>query len=204
MGKAIDNEPSLTRLVPASRFGLGRFWRHTTEGETGYSASPYEALRDALARENILHRRMQSAMQEYEILRQESDHRLSNNLQMVVSLLMKQSRSATPESAPQLAAAAQRVMAIERTHRHLHSNDGSETVAFRIYLETLCADISGIINTEDGPGRDILSPVTISVFQRRYPLRWVSSSVNSSPTPSSTAMGVSVSGCIADRTPPAR
>jgi two-component sensor histidine kinase len=153
----MNTRQSLTSLVPIPSFGLARFWRRRTpEGEAGHNAGPSQALRDALARENVLLRRMQSAMEEYELLRLESNHRLSNNLQIVVSLLMTQSRAATPESAPQLAAAALRVMAIERIQRRLHSNDGSEIVGFKNYLETFCADISGIMNAGEAPRDDIL------------------------------------------------
>lgn len=122
----------------------------------GVSISPSEPLRDALAREKVLHGRMQSAMEEYEALRAETTHRLTNNIQMVVSLLMIQSRAASPECAPQLAAAARRVMAIEKIHRRLHSIEGTEFVAVKKYLEKFCSDLSGITDSEQGSARDIL------------------------------------------------
>src|ERR1035437_3651764 len=61
------------------------------------------ALREALAREEILLREKDALILEQETLRRESDHRLLNGLQMVVSLLSLQSRAApTPGMAAQL------------------------------------------------------------------------------------------------------
>lgn len=107
-------------------------------------------LREALAREEILIREKDALILEQQTLRRESDHRLLNGLQMVVSLLSLQSRAAPdPATATQLAVAANRVATIERIHRRLHTNDGAQTVAFRRYLEELCRDFSGIMNLED-------------------------------------------------------
>ena len=110
------------------------------------------ALREALAREQVLLREKSILIQEQENLRRESDHRLLNGLQMVVSLLSLQSRAApTSDLAAQLSTAANRVAAIERIHRCLHKHDGATTVAFKTYLEELCCDFSGITGAQDGP-----------------------------------------------------
>jgi two-component sensor histidine kinase len=107
-------------------------------------------LREALAREEILIRERDALVLEQQTLRRESDHRLLNGLQIVVSLLSLQSRAAPdPATAAQLSTAANRVATIERIHRRLHTNDGAQTVAFRKYLEEFCRDFSGIMNLED-------------------------------------------------------
>jgi two-component system, sensor histidine kinase PdtaS len=112
---------------------------------------PLGALRDALAREEVLLREKDALILEQQALRRESDHRLLNGLQIVVSLLSLQSRAApTQATAAQLSIAAHRVAAIERIHRRLHTNDGAQTVAFRNYLEEFCRDFSGIMNSQDG------------------------------------------------------
>lgn len=128
------------------------------------------ALRDALAREEILLQEKDALIQEQQTLRRESDHRLLNGLQMVVSLLSMQSRSApTAATAEQLSVAAGRVAAIERIHRRLHTNDGAKTVAFRNYLEEFCRDFSGIMSTEDGApairveGADVMLPAAVAI-----------------------------------------
>jgi two-component sensor histidine kinase len=113
-------------------------------------------LRDALAREEALLRQKDELIQQQELLSRESDHRLLNNLQMIVSLLSLQSRaSANSETASQLAVAANRVATIERVHRRLHYLDGVQAVAFKQYLEDLCYDVSAMLSSEERPDRVI-------------------------------------------------
>ena len=101
--------------------------------------------------------RIQSAIADHEMLRDESNHRLLNGLQMVISLLMMQSRAAVPDVAVQLTAAAHRVMAIELIHRRLHINDGTKTVAFKKHLEEFCQEFTGVMSSsEKGSEQDIL------------------------------------------------
>lgn len=126
------------------------------------------ALREALAREEILLREKDVLIMEQQTLRKESDHRLLNGLQMVVSLLSLQSRGApTPEMAAQLSIAANRVATIERIHRRLHTNDRAQTVAFRKYLEEFCRDFSGILNSEDQvirvEGAEVMLPAATAI-----------------------------------------
>ena len=104
-------------------------------------------LRKALAREEASLRQKDKLIQQQEVLRKESDHRLLNGLQMIVSLLSLQSRaSSNVEAASQLAAARDRVATIGRVHRRLHDLDGVQTVAFKQYLEDLCGDFSAILS----------------------------------------------------------
>ena len=67
-------------------------------------------LSDALAEGEARLRQRDASIQRQELLSRESDHRLMNDLQMTISLLSLQSRSATnAEAAAQLAVAANRV-----------------------------------------------------------------------------------------------
>lgn len=132
---------------------------------------PVEALREALAREALLLQEKEALLAQQEILRSESDHRLLNGLQMVVSLLSLQGRSsANLDVSRQLSIAANRVAAIERIHRRLHFNDGAKTVAFKAYLDDFCRDFKGIMAFNDGApnhvlveGIDVLLPTTIAI-----------------------------------------
>ena len=91
-------------------------------------------LREELAREETLLRQKDELIQQLEVLSKESDHRLLNGLQMIVSLLSLQSRaSANAEAASQLTVAASRVATIWRIHQRLHDLDGIQTVAFKQY-----------------------------------------------------------------------
>jgi two-component sensor histidine kinase len=92
-------------------------------------------------------RRAEIKLKEQMVLSQESDHRLLNGLQMVVSLLSLQSRaSANAEVATQLAAAADRIAGIGRIHQRLHSLDGVQTFAIKQHLDDICRDFSIILS----------------------------------------------------------
>jgi two-component system, sensor histidine kinase PdtaS len=114
-------------------------------------------LQEALVRELALLRQKDELIQQQEVLRRESDHRLLNGLQMVISLLSLQSRaSPNAEAAAQLAVAANRVATIERVHRRLHYFDGVQIVAFKQYLEDLCRDFSTMLSSEERPEQAIV------------------------------------------------
>jgi two-component system, sensor histidine kinase PdtaS len=113
-------------------------------------------LRQALARDEALLSQKDKLIQQRAILSQESDHRLLNGIQMIVSLLSLQGRASTnAEVASQLATAADRIATIGRIHHRLHSLDGVQTFAFKQYLEDLCRDFSMILSSEH-PKRIIL------------------------------------------------
>lgn len=106
-------------------------------------------LRQALARDEVLLHQKTDLIEQQAVLNQESDHRLLNGLQMIMSLLSLQSRaSENAEVASQLATAADRVAAIGRVHRRLHSLDGVEVFALKQYLEDLCRDLSLMLSAE--------------------------------------------------------
>jgi two-component sensor histidine kinase len=137
----------------------------------GLPGCQIDSLRASLAREELLLRQKDALILEQQILRKESDHRLLNGLQIVVSLLSLQSKTAVlPETALQLRIAANRVASIERIHRRLHNNDGTQTVAFKQYLEDFCREFSGILMPEDGDepmiqveGIEIVLPTAIAI-----------------------------------------
>jgi two-component system, sensor histidine kinase PdtaS len=113
-------------------------------------------LREALAREDALLRQKDELIQQQAVLSEESDHRLLNGLQMIASLLSLQARASTNgEVASGLAAAADRIAAIGRIHRRLHSLDGVRTFALKQYLDDLCSDLTMMLSSEH-PGRVIV------------------------------------------------
>jgi two-component sensor histidine kinase len=106
-------------------------------------------LREALAREETLLCQKDELIQHQAVLSQESDHRLLNSVQMIVSLLSLQGRaSENAEVASQLAAAADRIATIGRIHRRLHSLDRVQTFALKQYIEDLCRDFSMMLSSE--------------------------------------------------------
>jgi two-component sensor histidine kinase len=156
----MSTERSSVHPFLGSRLTFRRLW---SPGFTKPKYSPgledctADALRAALMRESLLLREKEILRQEYEVLRAECDHRLLNGLQMVVSLLSMQSRSAgTPEVAMQLSVAASRVATIERVHRRLHLHDGSKSVGLKKFLQELCEDVSGVTDLAETPRLNIL------------------------------------------------
>ena len=84
----------------------------------------------------------------------EVDHRAMNSLQFVASLLQLQSRAAVlPETAEQLRAAGNRVLAVARVHRTFTINNGSgisstDRVPILAHLRTLCEELSSSVGSE--------------------------------------------------------
>jgi len=114
-------------------------------------------LREALARDEILLHQKDELIQNQALLSKESDHRLLNDLQVIVSLLSLQSRASTnAEVASQLAAAADRIATIGRMHRRLHYCEGVQSVAFKQFLDDLCRDFSTMLSSDQRPERAIV------------------------------------------------
>jgi two-component sensor histidine kinase len=112
--------------------------------QTQYDALTSE-LQAARARENVWLREKSDLLQRHDTLAQEFEHRLANSLQIIVSVLSLQSRTAGPEAAAQLTAAAARVASFARVHHRLHLLDHQSSVKFKPYLQQLCEDLSGLL-----------------------------------------------------------
>jgi two-component sensor histidine kinase len=113
-------------------------------------------LEAALGREEIYLREMNELAERQVMLAQEFEHRLVNGLQLIVSLLSLQSRSAaTPEATDQLMIAARRVSSLARVHRRLHLLDHQDRVEFKEYLQNLCEDLAGLL-FQEGSGYAIV------------------------------------------------
>lgn len=143
---------------PNARFGSPEFGNPERRSVASYERelSAHQdvefQLRAALARDAALLRQKDTLILQQELLSKESDHRLLNGLQMIVSMLSLQSRnSANAEIASQLAVAGNRVAMIERVHRRLHSFDGVQNIAFKHCLEDLCHDLSMMVSAVSGP-----------------------------------------------------
>jgi two-component sensor histidine kinase len=141
------------------------------ERECSEHRSTETQLRSRLAREEGLLREKDVLIHRQEVFGKESDHRLLNDLQMVVSLLSLQSRTqVNAETAKQLTIAANRVATIARIHRHLHSMDGRKIVAFKQYLDELCREYSTMLISPERrdqsivvEGTDVTLPTTIGI-----------------------------------------
>ncbi len=109
-------------------------------------------LRDALAESEARLRQQDELIHRQELLKNESDHRLLNDLQMTISLLSLQSRgSSNAEAAAQLAVAANRVSMIARIHHRLNSHEGVQTIEFKKFLQDFSRDFSAMVSSESYP-----------------------------------------------------
>jgi two-component sensor histidine kinase len=111
-------------------------------------------LREILAKGEALLRQKDEMIEYQALMRREADHRLLNDMQIVVSMLSMQSRaSSNAETAAQLVLAANRVSMIARIHKRLHGFDGMQTVAFRKYLGEFCGEFSEMLLSKEGSER---------------------------------------------------
>jgi two-component sensor histidine kinase len=127
-------------------------------------------LRNALAKSEALLLEKDQLIHRQELLKEESDHRLLNDLQMTISLLSMQSRrSANPEAAAQLAEAANRVSMIARMHRRLNSYKDVRTIEFKKFLEDFCRDFSALMSVDESlreisvEGSEAVLPATTAI-----------------------------------------
>jgi len=121
-------------------------------------------LRHALAESESRLRQQDDLIQRQELLSRESDHRLMNDLQMTISLLSLQSRSATnAEATAQLAVAANRVSMIARIHHRLHAYDGVQAIEFRKFLEDFARDFSAMLSSDERPDQVLVEGIEINL-----------------------------------------
>jgi len=126
------------------QFPVRRAVEHDARRQTQYDAL-IDELQAAHAREKVWLREKSDLLQRHDTLAQEFEHRLANSLQMIVSVLSLQSRTASPEAAAQLTVAANRIASFARVHRRLHVLDHQASVEFKRYLQQLCEDLSRLL-----------------------------------------------------------
>lgn len=107
-------------------------------------------LGETVLRERDLLRQRDELILQKDVLRNESEHRLLNGLQLIISLLAAQSRTAkNPEVAAQLTMTANRVATLAHVHRHLHTLDNNaKSVEFRQFLEKLGDDLADMVSSD--------------------------------------------------------
>jgi two-component sensor histidine kinase len=89
---------------------------------------------------------LRAALQQQEILLQELDHRVSNSLQLVISMLHLQAGTTDdPNVKQQLQEASSRIGAIARAHRRLQSRGQDGLIELAGYLGEVCDDLSTLL-----------------------------------------------------------
>lgn len=95
------------------------------------------------------HDRYKALADERALLLREMNHRVSNSLQLIASLLQFQSRKSSPEIQDALMEAYNRVLAVAKVHRSLYVSENVQSVELHLYLEALTKDIRSISAKEN-------------------------------------------------------
>ena len=156
------------RLSCGSGLPPGVIFQNSDQGLPVVEPTDYRVtevqLRSALAQSEARIRQQDELIQRQDLLSKESDHRLMNDLQMIISLISLQSRLSTnAEVAAQLAVAANRVSMIARIHHRLHSCDGTMAIDFKKLLEDFGRDFSAMLSSDERPERVIVEGVAINL-----------------------------------------
>jgi two-component sensor histidine kinase len=136
---------SIYAREPAFQFPRSQAVERNTIDQRRYDALAAE-LQASLIREEALRKEKRDISQRHVMLAQEFEHRITNGLQLIASLLSLQSRTMpTPEACIQLSVAARRVVALGTVHHRLRLLDQPANVEFKEFLIGLCDDLSGLL-----------------------------------------------------------
>ena len=97
----------------------------------------------AIERQRI-ERDLTAAVEQQEILLQEGNHRVTNSLQLVSSMLSLQAGAAEPAMRAQLTEAVSRISAIARAHQRLYRTRQIRTLDLGEYLSDVCRDLDDV------------------------------------------------------------
>ena len=98
----------------------------------------------------ILDREQDELLRQKDIMLEEMNHRVSNSLQIIASILMLKARTVTSqETRRHLEDAHGRVMAVASVQSHLRLPDAGGKIAARSYLTGLCESLSKSLIDED-------------------------------------------------------
>ena len=136
---------SIYAREPLFRFPNGRTLGRNLIDQRLYDALAAE-LQASLAREDKLRDEKSALLQRQAMLAEEFEHRITNGLQLIASLLSVQSRlMPTPDARIQLSIAARRVVALGTVHHRLHRLDQQANVEFKEFLIGLCDNLSDLL-----------------------------------------------------------
>ncbi len=119
--------------------------------EAGIQSANLRRAKEAAEAETAAARdRYKALAQERAVLLREVNHRVSNSLQLIASLLQFQARGATPEITDALMEAHGRVLAVAKVHRSLYTSPNVQSVSLHRYIEALAEDIENAAGDDDG------------------------------------------------------
>jgi two-component sensor histidine kinase len=119
--------------------------------EAGIKSTNLRRAKEAAEAETAAARdRYKALAQERAVLLREVNHRVSNSLQLIASLLQFQARGATPEITEALMEAHGRVLAVAKVHRSLYTSQNVQSVSLHRYIEALAEDIESAAGDDSG------------------------------------------------------
>jgi two-component sensor histidine kinase len=107
--------------------------------------------------------RYKALASERALLMREVNHRVSNSLQLIASLLQLQSRGASPDVKQALIEAHNRVLAVAKVHRSLYTSENVQSVSLHRYLEALIDDIQSAAGEDRAAGQLTLDAQPIEI-----------------------------------------
>jgi GAF domain-containing protein len=114
-------------------------------------------LRRLVTQERLAREQAAAFAAENAVLAREGDHRVMNSLQLVISILNLQSRTAGVEAKSQLQSAGNRVSAIAAVHQQLHLSGSLESIEVDGFLNRLCQSLKALapagVETRAASGR---------------------------------------------------
>lgn len=88
-------------------------------------------------------------LRQKEMLLEEMQHRVSNSLQIIASILLMKARAvSSEETRAHLHDAHKRVLAVAAVQKHLHASTGAESIQLEPYFVQLCASLAGAMIPE--------------------------------------------------------
>jgi two-component sensor histidine kinase len=136
---------SIYAREPVSQFPRSQaIERHTIDQRRSDALAA--EFKGGLGREDVLRKEKDDLSQRHVMLAQEFEHRITNGLQLIASLLSLQSRTMpTQEARIQLSIAARRVIALGTVNHRLHPSDQPTNVELKEFLIGLCDDLSDLL-----------------------------------------------------------
>lgn len=151
----------------------GRFWNalhispvHDDAGEVAYYLGSQRDVTASREAELELKAHAERALEQKTALLNEVDHRVKNNLQLISSLLLLQSRRAGDEATrAALRRTLERVTAIATVHRRLFQGEAIDRFDFAEFVRDLVGDLTGAAAQ---PGLEVsldLEPIEVGASQ---------------------------------------
>jgi two-component sensor histidine kinase len=142
------------------------FDRHDIDFLTGFANVVAEAVATAERTATLLAavKQKESLIVEKDVLAEELQHRVRNNLQLVLGMLNRQIERNDDTGTEGMRAIARRVMSLAKIYDHLLGNGLSRTIDFDRYLRSLCESLGdfqearkfGVVLTCDGDAEPLL------------------------------------------------